>query len=159
MKKNSWDWHFPLIMRIRNDSMWPVTLPKIISLKEKKEKCTITSMKTKISELSSYWDISSLRAEISLYFIPFFPPFLEQWFIVRFQSVYIKWVKESSSFFFKRILNRFLITHDNGWYTSFNPIYNFIWYHNSIQIRYIGYANNHINNQINSLTSLGWVIF
>ena len=27
--------------------------------------------------------------------------------------------------FFKRVLNLLLITHDNGWYTSFIPIYNF----------------------------------
>ena len=37
-----------------------------------------------------------------------------------------KRIKQESNFFFKRILNRLLITHDNGRYTSFNPIYNFI---------------------------------
>ena len=34
--------------------------------------------------------------------------------------------------FFKRVLNLLLITHDNGRYRSFIPIYNFIWYYNSI---------------------------
>ena len=36
------------------------------------------------------------------------------------------------TFFFKRVLNLLLITHDNGRYRSFIPIYNFIWYYNSI---------------------------
>ena len=44
------------------------------------------------------------------------------------------WVFLSLFFFFliKEGIKSLLIIHDNGWYTSFIPIYNFIWYHNSI---------------------------
>ena len=38
----------------------------------------------------------------------------------------------SFSFFIKEGIKFLLIIHDNGWYTSFTPIYTFIWYCNSI---------------------------
>ena len=47
----------------------------------------MTSLNAGISELSSYYDISFMRAEIWLYYI-LFPQFLEQWLVYSKFSVY-----------------------------------------------------------------------